>query len=175
MFRTVLALVACIATSATAAGLFCAPVLAQESASDADAANRAIIDAYMAAYSAADFEAMEPFMAEDVVFSDPTATGLGETGLLHHSRDEIMAALREFDAQYNPIALNFEWDTIFESNDRYVFMGRVNAIYPVDQEGMVFRWSAPQTTVIHLRDGRVVEQYDFADYEGAEQGLVPAE
>lgn len=142
---------------------------------ETDAANQAIIDAYMAAYSAADFEAMAPFMAEDVVFSDPTATGLGEAGLLHHGREEIMTALREFDQQYNPIALNFEWDTTYESNGRYVFMGRVNATYPVEQDGMVFLWSAPQTTVIHLRDGLIVEQFDFADYEGAEQSLVPAE
>ncbi|WP_394693357.1 nuclear transport factor 2 family protein [Hyphobacterium sp.] len=134
-----------------------------------------IINAYMAAYSAADFEAMAGFMDEAVIFSDPTATGQGETGLLHHGRDEIMTALREFAAQNNPIGLNFEWDTVFESNNRYVFMGRVNATYPVQQDGMVFQWSAPQTTVIHMRDGLVVEQYDFADYEGAEQGLVPAE
>lgn len=133
-----------------------------------------MINAYMAAYSAADFEAMEGFMAEDVVFADPTATGQGETGLLHHGRDEIMTALREFDAQYNPIGLNFTWDTVFVSNNRYVFMGRVNATYPVEQDGMVFQWSAAQTTVIHLRDGLIVEQYDFADYEGAQQGLVPA-
>ncbi|MEE2526703.1 nuclear transport factor 2 family protein [Hyphobacterium sp. HN65] len=135
--------------------------------------DNSIINAYMAAYSAADFDAMEPFLAEDVVFSDPTATGLGEAGLLHHGREDIMAALREFDSNNNPIGLNFEWDTVFESNDRYVYMGRVNATYPTQQEGMVFQWSAAQTTVIHLRDGLVVEQYDFADYEGAEQGLVP--
>ena len=148
---------------------------AAASAQDTDADTRAIVDAYMAHYSAAEFDAMEAYMADDVVFVDPTATGLGEAGLVHHSRDEIMAALREFAAQNNPIGLNFEWDTVFESNNRYVFMGRVNATYPVQQDGMVFQWSAPQTTVIHMRDGLVVEQYDFADYEGAEQGLVPAE
>jgi ketosteroid isomerase-like protein len=143
-------------------------------AQSTDAETRAIVDAYMAHYSAAEFEAMGPYLAEDVVFSDSTATGLGETGLLHHGRDAVLAALQEFAAQYNPIGLNFEWETVFESNDRYVFMGRVNATYPVEQEGMVFRWSAAQTTVIHMRDGLVVEQFDFADYEGAEQGLVPA-
>lgn len=145
------------------------------SAQDSDAESRAAVDAYMAHYSAAEFDAMEAYLAEDAVFIDATATGLGESGLVHHGRDSIMTALREFSAQNNPIGLNFEWDTVFESNDRYVFMGRVNATYPVDQEGMVFRWSAPQTTVIHMRGGFVAEQYDFADYEGAEQGLVRAD
>ncbi|WP_109261555.1 nuclear transport factor 2 family protein [Hyphobacterium indicum] len=149
-------------------------VSAGASAQDSDAETRAAVDAYMAHYSAAEFDAMEAYMAEDVVFVDPTATGMGEAGMVHHGRADIMEALREFAAQNNPIGLNFEWDTVFESNDRYVFMGRVNATYPVDQEGMVFRWSAPQTTVIHMSGGFVVEQYDFADYEGAEQGLVPA-
>jgi ketosteroid isomerase-like protein len=150
-------------------------VSASAFAQSVDAETRAIVDTYMAHYSAAEFEEMAPYMAEDVVFSDPTATGLGEAGLRHHGRDEVMAALQEFATQYNPIGLNFEWDTVFESNDRYVFMGRVNATYPTDQDGMVFQWSADQTTVIHMRDGLVVEQFDFADYEGAEQGLVPAE
>lgn len=150
-------------------------LLASTALAQDDAAERAIVDAYMAAYSAADFDAMEEFMAEDVVFSDPTATDQGETGLLHHGRDEVMAALRSFAAQYQPLALGFEWTTVFESNDRYVFMGRVNATYPVEQEGMVYRWSAAQTTVVHLRHGKVVRQDDFADYEGAEAGLVAAE
>lgn len=157
---------------ATAFGLTAATsTLAQ----DSDAETRAIVDAYMAHYSAAEFEAMGPYLAEDVIFSDATATGLGETGLLHHGREAVMTALQDFASQYNPIALNFEWDTVFESNDRYVFMGRVNATYPVEQDGMVFQWSAAQTTVLHMRDGQVVEQFDFADYEGAEQGLVPVE
>jgi len=144
-------------------------------AKDTNAETRAIVDAYMAHYSAAEFEEMAAYMADDVVFVDPTATGHGESGITHHSRDEIMAVLRDFAEQNNPIGLNFEWETVFESNDRYVFMGRVNATYPVQQEGMVFRWSAAQTTVIHMRDGLVVEQYDFADYEGAEQGLAAVE
>jgi ketosteroid isomerase-like protein len=162
-------------TSAALSVFCCTAAMAQDSDPEAGAANQAIIDAYMAAYSAADFEAMEAFMAEDVVFTDPTAVGMGESGLLHHSREDFMTALREFDAQFNPIALNFEWDTAYESNDRYVFTGSVNATYPVEQEGMVFRWSAPQTTVIHLRDGLVVEQYDFVNYEGAVQEIVPAD
>ena len=157
------------------AAVVCLTLTAGALAQDNDAETRAIVDQYMTHYSAAEFDAMEPFMAEDVVFSDPTATGMGVAGISHHGRDEIMAALRQFAEQSNPIGLNFEWDTIFESNDRYVFMGRVNATYPVQQEGMVFRWSAAQTTVIHMRDGLVVEQYDFADYEGAEQGLVAVE
>lgn len=140
-----------------------------------DAADRAVVDAYMDAYSAADFDAMERYMHEDIVLIDPTATGQGEDGLVHHGRDDVMAALREFAAKYHPIGLDFEWSTVFESNDRYVFMGRVNATYPVEQEDMVFRWSAPQTTVLHVRDGLVVEQFDFADYEGAEQGVVRAD
>jgi len=148
---------------------------ASASAQDHDTDTRTIVDEYMAHYSAAEFDEMEAFLAEDVFFSDVTATGLGDAGMVHHGRDSIMAALDEFVEQNNPIGLNFEWNTVFESNDRYVFMGRVNATYPVEQDGMVFLWSAAQTTIIHMRDGLVIEHFDFADYEGAEQGLVPAE
>tara|TARA_R110002096_G_scaffold279231_1_gene473469 strand:- start:1498 stop:1992 length:495 start_codon:yes stop_codon:yes gene_type:complete len=131
---------------------------------------------YMAAYSAVDFETMSTFMADDIVFSDPTATGTDNPdGILETGRDALLAMLESFAAEYNPIGLNFTWDTVFESNGRVVFMGHVNATYPTDQPGQVFRWRAAQTAVVTVRGGRVVRHQDFADYAHAEQGLVPAE
>ncbi len=159
--------------SGLALGLALSPAGFAQDAADTTA-DQAMVDAYMAAYSAADFDAMEPYMAEDVVFLDPTATGMGDAGLAHHSRADIMAALREFSERNNPIGLNFEWDLSYESNNRYVFVGSVNATYPTQEAGTLFVWSAPQTTVIHVRDGQVVEQWDIVDYEGARQELIPA-
>ena len=131
---------------------------------------------YMAAYSAVDFETMAGFMAEDIVFSDSTAPGTGSPdGIQETGRDSALAMLNEFVETYHPIGLNFVWDTVFESNDRVVFMGHVNATYPTEQPGQVFRWRAAQTSVVTVRDGMIVRHQDFADYAHAEQGLVPAE
>lgn len=133
-----------------------------------------IARAYMDAYSRVDWDAMEALMHAEIDFRDPTALGegIGPDGLIHRGRRDTMGALREFDAAYNPIGLNFEWDTIFESNGRVVFMGHVNATYPTDTEGQVFRWRAAQATILELEDGKVIRHLDFADYAHAEQGLV---
>ena len=131
---------------------------------------------YMTAYSEVDFERMGTFMAEDIVFSDTTAPGTNSpNGLEGRTRDSALALLNEFAEQYNPIELGFVWDTVFESNNRVIFMGYVNALYPTDQAGQVFRWRAEQATVVTVIDGQVVRHQDFANYTGVEQGLVAAE
>lgn len=131
---------------------------------------------YMVHYSAFDLDAMETYLAEDVIFSDPTALGegLGEDGLYHEGRAHTMEALREFDAQYGVLELGFEWDTVFESNGRVVFTGHVNARYPTQDPDQHFRWRAEQVTVITVRDGQIIRQDDFANYAGPDQGMVPA-
>lgn len=64
--------------------------------------------AYMEAYSAADFDAMEPLMAEDIVFSDPTATGTGEPdGLRREGRAAAMELLHQFEAENHPDRAQF--------------------------------------------------------------------
>ena len=131
---------------------------------------------YMEHYSAVDWDAMEAFLAEDAVFADTTAMGpdYGEDGVMYEGRDEVMASLRSFSARYNPIELGFEWDTVFESNGRVVFMGHVNALYPARTEGQNFRWRAEQVTVVTVRDGKAIRHDDYANYATPEQGLIPA-
>ncbi|SDM66186.1 nuclear transport factor 2 family protein [Maricaulis salignorans] len=143
--------------------------LAQEIA-DAETTARA----YMAHYSAVDFDAMESYMAEDFVFDDSTALGdgVGPDGLHHEGRESSLAMLRDFAQTYQPIELGFVWDTVFQSNDRVVFMGEVNALYPTETEGQTFRWRAPQVTVITVRDGRITHHQDFANYATPDQSLV---
>jgi ketosteroid isomerase-like protein len=132
---------------------------------------------YMEHYSAVDWDGMEAFLAEDVVFADTTAMGenYGPDGIHFESREEAMAMLRQFGAQFQPIELGFVWETIFESNGRVVFMGHVNALYPTEQDGQVFRWRAEQVAVITVRDGVIVRHEDFANYAAPERGLVAAD
>lgn len=157
-----LAATACLSASAGA-----------QDAADAESIARA----YMAHYSAVDFDAMEAYMAEDVVFDDPTALGegVGADGLHLEGREAGLAMLRNFAETSHPIELGFVWDTVFASNNRVVFMGEVNALYPTDTDGQTFRWRASQVTVITVRDGRVVHHQDFANYAGADQSLVLAQ
>ena len=132
--------------------------------------------AYMDAYSELDWPAMERFLAEDVIFADETSTDPEHPGGIDLvGRDALRQTLDDFIAQYNPITLGFEWDTVFESNSRVVFIGHVNALYPTLDPAQRFRWRSQQVTVVTVEGGRVVEHRDYANYPGAEQGLIPAE
>jgi hypothetical protein len=158
--------------AALMAGLFCMPAARAQEMNETERFARA----YMEHYSAVDWDTMEGYLAEDVVFADPTAMGpdYGEDGALYEGREAVMEALRSFSASYNPIELGFEWDTVFESNGRVVFMGHVNALYPARTEGQNFRWRAEQVTVVTVRDGVVIRHDDYANYANPEQGLIPA-
>ena len=162
MTRTLAALATLIALSANAGA---------QDVADAERVARA----YMAAYSAVNLDAMEPLMAANMVFDDPTALGegVGPDGIHRDGRDASLAMLREFITAYDPIELGFVWDTVFTSNDRVIFTGHVNALYPTATEGQHFRWRADQVSVITVRDGLVVHHQDFANYAAPEQGLVP--
>jgi ketosteroid isomerase-like protein len=161
-----IACVACIGLGTT--------VLAQDTTSDMSDAEQ-IARQYMAFYSNVDIEGMETLLADTAVFADPTAMGPGIEGLDGLQFDGIEAAmemLRGFRDSSGVIELGFVWDTVFESNNRVVFMGHVNALYPSQSDGMVFRWRAAQTTVITVRDGQVVNHLDFANYRTTDQGLI---
>lgn len=143
------------------------------------AADTSTIDearAYMAAYSELDLEAMRDWLNEETVFVDETWARNGNPEPhVHNGEDEFIVTLQNFIDQYNPQGMNFEWDYIFESNDRVVFSGWVNALYPTDDPEQLYRWRTRQVTVLTLQDSQVIHHRDFAGYESVEDGLVPAE
>ncbi len=132
--------------------------------------------AYMAAYSALDLDTMRNWLNEETVFSDETYVQGEETG--PHTltgEDAVIALLQDFKDEYNPLALNFEWDQVFESNNRVVFTGWVNARYPTDTDGELFQWRSPQVTILTMQDGQVVHHRDFVNWETPDERMVPAE
>ena len=167
--KSVLAGLACTAT------LMLAPAaLAQ---GEANLAAEEIARTYMAHYSNLELDAMEAMLADDVAFRDPTAETEehGFDGLTSAGRDAMMGLLREFVETYDPIELGFEWDQIYTSNSRVIFIGHVNALYPTQTEGQNFRWRSDQVSVVTVRDGMVVRHDDFANYATPEQGMIAAE
>tara|TARA_R110000868_G_scaffold45045_3_gene149905 strand:- start:50473 stop:50967 length:495 start_codon:yes stop_codon:yes gene_type:complete len=160
--RHTLAAIVAVLSLATAAS-------AQE-ISDAERVARA----YMQAYSDIDWDGMLALTDEDILFTDET--GMGEGVPADGYRDEGIAArrasLEEFSETYHPITLGLQWDTVFESNGRVVFMGEVNALYPTQTEGRLFRWRSPQVSVITVRDGKVVRHEDFANYATPDQSIL---
>jgi len=145
----------------------------------AEAADTSALDAaqaYMAAYSALDLEAMRAWLNEDTVFTDETYVQGEETGPhTLNGEDALIALLEGFIDEYHPLGLNFEWDQVFESNDRVVFSGWVNARYPTEIEGELFQWRSPQVTILTMQDGQVIHHRDFVNWETPDERMVAAQ
>lgn len=131
-----------------------------------------IARAYMDAYSAADWNAMAPFMAEDILFTDHTNPDPDFEHELR-GRDALLTTLHAFSAQYGVAELGFEWAHVFESNGIVVFSGFVNSLGAPPEQEAAYRWRAEQVTVIRIVDGRVARHDDFANYNGAQISRVP--
>lgn len=131
--------------------------------------------AYMEAYSNVDFDAMGQLMAEDIVFEDPTSIPAGHSGIHREGREAVLQGFREFEQRDHPITLGLQWGIVYESNDRVIFMGQVQARFPSRQRNRDVIWASPQTSVVTVEDGRVVHHVDYADYDNARQGLVDSQ
>lgn len=132
---------------------------------------------YMEAYSNIDWDGMLALSDENIIFTDETGMGEGvpADGYRDEGIAERRASLQAFSDGSHPITLGFQWDTVFESNGQVVFMGEVNALFPTQADGQLFSWRSPQVSVITVRDGKVVEHRDFANYVSPEQSMVAAQ
>ncbi len=136
--------------------------------SDAERIGRA----YMNAYSAADWEGMIPYMADDFVLIDRTNTDPNFVPEYHGPRATI-DMLRQFGRDGGVIELGFEWSSVFSSNNVVVFSGFVNTLSAPPGRDSAFRWRAEQVTALTVRDGKIVRHEDFANYATPVVSRVP--
>lgn len=145
-------------------------------AEPADTSPLETAQAYMAAYSALDLEAMRTWLNDDTVFVDETWARNGDPAPeVHVGEDAFLGLLQDFIDNYSPLGLNFEWDHVFESNDRVVFTGWVNSRYATDDPEQLYQWRARQVTVLTIEDGQITHHRDFAAYETPEESRIPVE
>jgi ketosteroid isomerase-like protein len=122
----------------------------------------AVARQYIAAYSAADWDAMAPFMAEDYVLVDRTNPQL--SGQEFRGRDAVLDLLRNFGESGGIIGLFLDFPVVFESAGVVVFTGHVNTLSRAPEAGFGLRWRAEQVTILTIRDGKVARHEDFANY-----------
>lgn len=120
---------------------------------------------YVAAYSAADWDAMEPFMSDDFVLVDRTHPQLG--GQQFEGRAAVLAMLRDFGEKGGVQGLFLDFPVVFASGGTVVFTGYVNTLSRAPEVGFGLRWRAEQVTILTVREGKVVRHEDFANYGGA--------
>ncbi len=145
--------------------LFASPLAAAEpTASDITVKTA---EDYLAAYSTFKVENMAPYMADDMVFTDPTSTNQGADGgsFTYEGKVAVMKGLGDYAAQYKDFSLEYDLERRYESNGVVVFVGAITYTL-VSPSNQTFTGTAPIVTAITVKDGKVVRHEDLYDYAG---------
>jgi ketosteroid isomerase-like protein len=151
---------AAFALAALAAPL--APATAQERPryDDVTAATAPVGDAYFAAYIARDWDALEPLLADEATFHDPTAAHVFG-GALADGKAAMMTLFREGYAGITRMALR-PMRTVHAGNYA-IYEGELD--WALDMgDGRNVASVMPFVTVLRIENGHVVEHRDYADY-----------
>ena len=149
---------------AGAALALCAPLHAQEverkDYAAVTAASAPVADAYFAAYTSRDWDALEPLLAEDASFQDPTATHIFG-GVLSEGRDAMMQRFRIGYAGISHMA--FVTNRVLHSGETAIYEGALH--WGLDLgDGTLVDSVTPMVIVLTVEDGKVVRHRDYVDY-----------
>lgn len=149
---------------AAAAMLLASPAYAEEADSSATVS---IAEDYLAAYSTFDTTAMAPFLAEDMVFYDPTSANQSADGgpFMFEGKDEVLKELGDYAAQYQSFSVDYDIERQYESEGVVVFVAMLTwtVVSPVGESAS---GSAPIVTAVTVKDGKVTKHTDYYDYKG---------
>ena len=137
-----------------------------------DESDRAVAEAYIAAYEHQDYEAMRALYAEDAVFVDPTSFQLPQMPPINwQGRDTILEGI----ASWGISGLEMHLDRSYNASGAVVFDGNADVVYATPAGPRVFNY--PIVTIVTIRDGQVVEHRDYTDFTGAREttAAIPAE
>lgn len=152
MFRLLLALAASIIAIPSSA--------AAQSYAEASEMTRTIADEYFNAYVGLDWDRLEPLLADDASFKDPTARlvfgGVGAT-----DKTAMMSLFREGYAAITE--MKFEEDRRIIAGDVAVFEGSLTWT-AIHRGGVPVTATLPFVTIIEVKDGKVVSHRDHGDY-----------
>lgn len=115
---------------------------------------------YFDAYIARDWDRLEPLLDEKIRFDDATAhLVFGAVG--KQGRSELMKAFRETYAGI--LAMDFHPTSQFASGEHMVFVGELEWRLGMP-DGLVVDTRMPFVVRIQVRNGKVVDHQDTADY-----------
>lgn len=148
-----------------------APALAQDRPEDV----QRIATAFVEAYGTLDLDTLAALAAEDIVVVDESAPS-GDWGgpYRFNGRDAWLEGMAGFARDGGLIDMRQEHDQSWQSGEKMIFIGRVDARYRAEAGGVV-HVRGRIVTIITVRDGKVVRHEDVADYNGFEFLRVPDE
>lgn len=124
------------------------------------AATAPVADAYFAAYTSRDWDALEPLLAEGASFQDPTATHVFG-GVLSEGRSAMM---ERFRVGYAGIThMEFAMDRRLVSAETAIYEGALH--WGLDLgNGTSVDSLTPMVIVLTVEGGKVVRHRDYVDY-----------
>ncbi len=134
---------------------------ATESLEDKAAATGPVAQRYFAAYVARDWSALEPLLAEEGFFIDPTAEPIfGKVD--HRGKRAVMKNFREGYAAIKHMAFNSSRTIV--SGAHAVFEGTLDWTLGLEDGNEAITRQMPFLTILKVQTGLVVEHTDYADY-----------
>ena len=136
-------------------------------AEDKNAAIIKIAEDYIAAYSTFDVDVIEPFIADDAIFSDPTSKDQNASGgqFMFVGKKAILKGLGEYAAQYKSFTLVYDVERRYVANNVVVFVAQLTyTVIALDDQ--VYTDTAPIVTAITVKDSKVKQHIDLYDYDG---------
>lgn len=129
---------------------------------------------FVAAYESVNIDALRALSAEDLVSVDESAPASAGGPYRFEGREAWLSGLEGFVREGGLIEIRQFHDTVWQSGEKVVFIGRFDARYR-DPRGGVQHVKGRIVTVIAVRNGKVVRHEDIADYPGFEILRVPDE
>lgn len=125
------------------------------------AQTEAVAKPYFEAYIARDWNRLEPLLDEDIRFDDATAQVVfGAVG--KQGKTELMKAFRETYAAIRD--MRFHPSSQFASGEHMVFVGELEWSLGLP-DGLVVGTRMPFVVRLQVRQGKVLEHQDTADYK----------
>jgi len=126
----------------------------------------ALAKEYLAAYSTFDVTIMEPFLAEEMVFNDPTSTNQNANGepFFFEGKQAVLKGLGDIAVMYASFTLDYNIERQYESHGVVVFIAQLTYMGET-KNGDKFEGGAPIVTAITIKDGKVVRHMDYFDYK----------
>lgn len=132
------------------------PTLAERSAQ-----TEAVAKVYFDAYIARDWERLEPLLDDGIQFDDATATVVfGAVGM--QGKTTLMKAFRKTYAAIR--SMSFNPASQFASGEHMVFVGDLQWSIGLP-DGLVVDTRMPFVVRLQVRNGKVLEHLDTADYK----------
>ena len=121
-----------------------------------------VADNYMKAYAKFDLDAMSKFYADDAIFRDPTSDMWGDYAWNMDGKEKIISRMKAFFNDYESGSASYAIKEKYESSGHTIYTGKVK--YSLTKNGELQTRCMRISTVVSVKDGKVVEHRDYIDY-----------